>query len=77
MEMNVSLGINDKGIKKIYVRFSEGKRQAEGIYPQCSIIKNEGFSPEEVAALEKYMMDNGKTIEEMSKSVSIWKAFSG
>lgn len=77
MEMNVSLSVKEKGQKKIYVQFTEGKLSAEGVYPECKIIKNEGFTVEEVKALEEYMLNNGKTIEELSKSVNIWKAFSG
>lgn len=77
MEMNVSLSVKEKGKKIIYVQFTEGKLSAEGVYPECKIIKNEGFTADEVGALENYMKENGKTIEELSKSVNIWKAFSG
>lgn len=77
MNMSVSQVIKDGKEKKIYVLFEDGERTAEGIYPGCQIIKNNGFNGEEVAALEIYMEKNTNQIEDLAKSVSLWKAFSG
>ena len=52
-------------------------RLAEGIYPDCKITKSEGFSEEEIAALELYMKTNGDQIKELASTVSLWKAFAG
>lgn len=77
MNMSVSQVIESNNEKKIFVLFEEENRSAEGVVPGFHIIKNNGFDGSEVAALEIYMEKNKETIENMAKSVSLWKAFSG
>lgn len=77
MNMSVSQTITENGKKKIYIRFEEDNRFAEGIYPDCEIIKSDGFDDGEIAALKLFMSQSGEKIQEMAKSVSIWKAFTG
>lgn len=58
MNMQVS-GVCSRGEEKIaYVLFEEETRSAEGVIPECKIVKNKGFSDEEVSRLEEYMKDN-------------------
>lgn len=58
MNMQVS-GVCSRGEEKIaYVLFEEETRSAEGVIPECKIVRNKGFSPEEVDRLEEYMRDN-------------------
>ena len=75
MEMSVSHIINENGKKKAYVLFSDGERSAEGIYPDCSIIKSSGFTQEELTLLSEYMEKEGETIKELAASVNLIKAF--
>lgn len=55
LNMSVSPVCMKDGEKCAYISFSDGIRTAEGRIPDCKIITNKGFSPEEVAQLENYM----------------------
>lgn len=58
MNMQVS-GVCNRGEEKIaYVLFEEETRSAEGVIPECKIVRNKGFSDEEVSRLEEYMREN-------------------
>ncbi len=58
MDVQVS-GVVNRGEEKVaYVLFSEEKRSAEGVIPECKIIKNDGFADEEISRLEEYMREN-------------------
>ncbi len=53
------------GKKFAYVTFADGDRLAEGKIPDCTMISNNGFTPEEIQALIEYMrsdLDNLKSI---------------
>lgn len=54
----------------ISLSFERGKDKCEGIIPDCIITKNQGFSDEEVKALEHYLRTNKKQIIDNSKSIS-------
>ena len=75
--MSVSQIIKKDGNEKIYILFEDGESTAEGIYPDCRIIKSSNFTEEEVYMLSEYMKKNSPQIKELAKSVSVWKAFSG
>lgn len=75
MNMLVS-GITVKGDKKIaYVCFEENSRIAEGIIPDCKIIRNTGFSEDEVNQLEIYMQNNLVMLKKQAAGVDPMKAF--
>ncbi len=58
MNMQVS-GVCSRGDEKVaYVLFEEETRSAEGVIPECKIVRNKGFSDEEVSRLEEYMREN-------------------
>ena len=58
MNMQVS-GVCSRGDEKVaYVLFEEETRSAEGVIPECKIVRNKGFSDEEVSRLEEYMKEN-------------------
>ncbi len=75
LDMSVSSICRIDGRKKAYVNFSGGKRTAEGLIPDCKITKNNGFSKEEVAALEEYMKKELETLKKMAAEVNVMKAF--
>lgn len=77
LNMSVSSVVGEGKDKKIYIRFSDRDRSCEGVYPDCLIHSSVGFSPEEIKSLEAFMKENEKTIKDMAKTVSIWKAFAG
>lgn len=58
LTMTVSAVCTHKGEKVAYVTFSDEKRSAEGVIPECRIIKHSGFTDEEVGQLEMYLKLN-------------------
>ena len=77
LEMSVSSVTNTDGKKHIYVWFCDKNRNAEGRIPECDIIKNNGFSEKELAALRFYMKENTDQILKAAKTVSLMQAFMG
>lgn len=76
-ELNMSVsGICDRNGEKIaYVSFSDGKRSAEGVIPDCIIQKNTGFNDEEIKQLEEYMSAELATLKKMASRVNVFDAF--
>ncbi|MCR5800809.1 MAG: hypothetical protein K6G57_00570 [Lachnospiraceae bacterium] len=77
LTMSVSSKIGPKGEKKIYVRFSDDTRSAEICSPAMDVIKNVGFTEEEISQLKDYIKSESKTIEDLASTVSPLKAFMG
>ncbi len=77
MNMSVSEIVRKDGKQQIYVLFTEDDRTAEGVLPDGKIIKNQGFTDEEVSQLESYMISNVDTIRGMAKQVDLMQAFLG
>ena len=75
IQMSVSAVCEKDGEKVAYVLFSENKRSSEGIIPDCKIIRNNGFSPEEVKQLEDYMIGNLMELKKMAASINVLGAF--
>lgn len=74
MNMLIS-GVSEKDGKKVaYVSFEDGKRIAEGIIPDCNIIRNDGFADEEVEMLKEYLKDNLETIKREAAGINPIKA---
>lgn len=74
MNMLIS-GVSEKDGKKVaYVSFEDGKRIAEGIIPDCNIIRNDGFTDEEVEMLKEYLKDNLETIKREAAGINPIKA---
>ncbi|MCR4675267.1 MAG: hypothetical protein K5675_09665 [Lachnospiraceae bacterium] len=74
LNMQVSPICMKNGEKTAYVTFSDGKRHAEGEIPKCVILKSEGFSKDELFALEEYMEENLNMLKSMAASVNPIKA---
>jgi len=77
LNMSVSPICRQGDKKCAYVYFSDAGRSAEGIIPDCAIIKNNGFDDDEVAALEDYMKSQLPMLKKMSANVNVMKAFMG
>lgn len=77
-EMNMSVSpvcTDEQGKNYAFVTFTEGSRSAEGKIPDCEIIRNEGFSKEEVEGLKEYMKENIGKLKRMAASVNVMDAF--
>lgn len=55
MKMTHSGIFAKEGKRHVSVRFERGKDMAEASLPECKVVKNRGFSEEEVAGLEVYL----------------------
>lgn len=74
LQMSVSAILSKDKEKRIYIQFSDGDKNAEGVLPGGKIIYNKGFSEEEAALLETYIRSQEKTIVNMAKSINPVKA---
>lgn len=74
-DMRVSPICEKDGKKLAYVSFSGNGKSAEGVIPECCIIKNNGFTGEEVEKLEEYMSENLPVLKGLAKSVNVLDAF--
>ncbi len=79
LDMSVSAVCENKnGEKYAFVTFSDKSgNSAEGKIPDCRIIRNRGFSKEEVSQLEKYMVSNLKELKKMSAGIDIFSKLFG
>lgn len=70
MKMTHSGILVKKGRKHVFVRFERGTDMAEASLPECKVIKNCGFSEEEIAGLELYLELKNDEIFEKAKAIS-------
>ncbi len=75
--MSVSSLTRHDGDKNIYVQFSRGSDLAELTFPNIRILKNKGFTEEELRQLVAYMESDKDTIFSLAKQVNPLKAFMG
>lgn len=57
----------------VSVLFERGEAKAEGLVPDCTIVKSNGFSSEEIEQLETYLREHRKEIIEGAKKISSFK----
>ena len=77
MEMSVSPAVSKDGKQKVYCLFQDGGRQAECTLPDYEVVKNDGFSEDEVEQLLDYMKREKQTILEQAGTVNVMSAFMG
>lgn len=75
VQMSVSPVCVKDGERYAYVSFADGERVAEGKIPDCKIVSNKGFSPDEVKQLEAYMQENLATLKRMAAGIRVLDAF--
>lgn len=75
LNMSVSPIVEKDEKKHIYITFEDDTRSAEGSLPEKKIIRNQGFTEEEVAALELYISANEADIVAMAKQINVLDAF--
>lgn len=74
--MNMMLsGVSVKDGKQIaYVQFDDGKYSAEGTIPDCKIVKNNGFTDEQVEQLEDYLKRNLTDLKKQAAKINPFSA---
>lgn len=77
LNMSVSTVFQKDGKACACVSFSDGKRNAEAEIPECTITKNRGFSPEELAGLKDYLKANRDELMKTAKGINVMDAFMG
>ena len=75
LKMTVSPVCMENDKKYAYVSFTDETRSAEGKIPECSIIRNEGFTEKEVQQLEDYMRRELTNLKKMAAGNNIMNAF--
>ncbi len=73
--MNVSSLMRHDGEKAVYVLFRDAKKQAEFLLPEEKVLRNEGFTEEELRQLKEYVANEKDTIMRVAASVNPMKAF--
>lgn len=64
-------GILSKGGKPcVSVRFERNQDFAEGMLPECKIVRSEGFTKEEKDQFESYLAENAKELLRKAKDIS-------
>ncbi len=74
LTMSVSGICRKDGKKLAYVTFSDDRRKAEGVIPDCRITSSSGFTEEETAQLELYMKMNLQELKKQSAAISPLRA---
>ena len=69
MTMQVSGICIKEGKRMAYVNFTDGKKSAEGIIPECRIVKHTGFDENEVGQLELFMKMNLSNLKKKAASI--------
>lgn len=63
--------------KAVYVLFSDEGKSLELKLPEASVVKNSGFSEDEISALKEYAINEADYIYSIAKDVNPIKAFMG
>ncbi|MBR4144262.1 MAG: hypothetical protein IK014_00375 [Lachnospiraceae bacterium] len=74
IKMSVSSMTRSKEKKAVYVFFQDGEKTAEFTVPGCELLKNNGFSDEDISQLKAYITNEQDTIFDMAKQVNPLKA---
>lgn len=74
VRMSVSAMTRKDGNKGVYVLFTDREKTAEFVLPGCKIIRNQGFSEDELQQLSAYVDGEQDAIYAMAKTVNPLKA---
>ena len=72
MNMTYSAVVTKENKKAVCVRFERkgGAEYAEGILPYCDVVRQKGFSKEEIMQLENYLKANRSEILSKAKELN-------
>ncbi|MBR4755170.1 MAG: hypothetical protein IK152_07740 [Lachnospiraceae bacterium] len=75
IKMNVSL-LSTTGDKRvIYVVFTDGDKSAEFAIPEVTLVRNDGFTEEEIEQLTDYAKNSLDEIYNIAKGINPIKSF--
>ena len=75
IKMNVSL-LSTAGDKRvIYVNFTDGDKSAEFVLPEVKLVRNKGFSEEEIEQLTDYANNSQDEIYKIANTINPIKSF--
>ena len=74
IKMSVSSMTRNKDRKAVYVFFQDGEKTAEFTLPGCELVKNNGFTDDDIRQLKDYIDNEQDTIFAMAKQVNPLKA---
>ena len=77
IKMSVSSMTRNKDKKAVYVFFQDGDKTAEFTLPGVELVKNKGFSDDDIRQLKDYINNEQDTIFAMAKQVNPLKAMMG
>ena len=77
ISMTVSTMTRQGDDKAIYVVFTDGDKSAEFVVPEDRLLKNNGFSEEEIASLTDYVVNEHDSIYSIAKKINPMKSFLG
>lgn len=75
VKMSVSSPVMKGNDKIVYVVFEDAGTSAEFEAPGAKLIKNAGFSDDDIKVLKDYILNNWETIFNMAKEIDPMKAF--
>ena len=77
INMTVSTMMRHGDDKAIYVVFTDGSKSAEFVVPEDRLVKNNGFSEEELAGLTDYIANEHDSIYAIAKKINPMKSLLG
>ena len=77
IKMSVSSLIRTEDKKAIYVMFEDGNKMAEITLPDLNVVRNNGFTEEEIRQLKDYTDNERDKIFSMAKEINPLRAFMG
>lgn len=77
LQMMVSGRLTKDGREIVRVSFFRDKDYADGVLPDATIEKSEGFSRAELVLLQQYLKENAQSIYEEAKGVNPMKNWLG
>ncbi len=75
LSVSVSPICEKDGKKYAFVSFVDGSKTAEGKIPECKIVTNNGFAPDDIKVLELYMQNDLARLKRMAAGVNVLDAF--
>ena len=77
VRMSVSSMTRTGDKKAVYVFFQDRDKTAEFSLPGCELVKNNGFSEDDISQLKEYIENEQDSIYAMAKGVNPIKALMG
>ena len=70
IRMSVSSIVRNNDSKSVFVMFTDGDMSAEFELRECKLLRNNGFSQQDISQLEDYIISQKASILDIAKSVN-------